>query len=74
MKRKLQHNCGSFTVVIPKEVADDMNLKPGDKLDFSIEDGKITARPVHPAAKLNVQAASNPVIECASHDLISSNI
>ncbi len=50
-------------VMIPKEYVDDMGLKTGDKLDFCIENKRIIAIPVHPSAKMNVQAVSAPVKE-----------
>ena len=38
-------------VAIPKSIRDYLNLKPFDKLSFSIKDGKVVAQPV-----LNVNA------------------
>lgn len=47
MRRKLQKNKESLFSVIPKEIVEDMELKPGDKLDFRIEGDHIKAIPVH---------------------------
>lgn len=60
MKRKLVKNHASLMSMIPKEIVDDLGLKVGDKLDFSVQKGKIIAKPVHANRQVeNVQAAAH---------------
>lgn len=35
-----------FQIVIPKEIRNSMKLKPGQRLQFTVVDGKIEVRPV----------------------------
>jgi bifunctional DNA-binding transcriptional regulator/antitoxin component of YhaV-PrlF toxin-antitoxin module len=56
MRRRIQENYSSMFCVIPSEIVEDMKLKSGDKLDFSIEGDHIKVMPIHQSSKINVQA------------------
>ena len=47
-------------VTIPKEIRDELGLKPSDKIRFSLENGHLTLRRVYPA--LAEVAGSIPAI------------
>lgn len=59
MKRKIQKIHESFLVTIPKEYADDLKLKEGDKLDFRIEGKNMIVMPVAPSCKTELQTATH---------------
>jgi antitoxin PrlF len=48
-------------VTIPKEIRDELGLKPSDKIMFSLENGHVTLRRVYPA--LEDVAGSIPAID-----------
>ena len=48
-------------VTIPKEIRDELGLKPSDKILFSLEDGHLTLRRAYPA--LEEVAGSIPAID-----------
>ena len=52
----------SLGAVIPKGITEHFGLEVGDKIDFRIDGDNIKAIPVHPSAKMNVQAATNQAI------------
>jgi len=45
VNRTLQYANGSYFSVIPGALIDSLRLKPGDKISFSIETGKIIVAP-----------------------------
>lgn len=47
MKRNLQNFKNCLGVYIPAEIRDDLNLKPGERVDFSVENGRIVMTPLH---------------------------
>jgi antitoxin PrlF len=48
-------------VTIPKEIRDELGLKPSDKILFSLENGHVTLRRAYPA--LEEVAGSIPAID-----------
>ena len=48
-------------VTIPKEIRQELGLKPSDKIMFSLENGRVTLRRVYPA--LEGVAGSIPAID-----------
>lgn len=62
MKRTLIKMHESLGAVIPKGITEHFGLEVGDKIDFRIENGYIKGTPVHPSAKMNVQAAQHPAV------------
>jgi len=67
MNRNLIKMGKSLGAVIPKGVIEHFGLEIGDKIDFRIVGDHIKAIPVHPSAKMTVQAASDrPIKESAS--------
>jgi antitoxin PrlF len=48
-------------VTIPKEIRDELGLKPSDKIVFSLEDGHVTLRKAYPA--LEEVAGGIPAID-----------
>jgi AbrB family looped-hinge helix DNA binding protein len=75
MRRILQKNNTSNYCIIPSEIIEDLNLKTGDKLDFSIEGDHIKVMPIHTSAKMNVQAATHTSLKGVdAHDRIQPNV
>lgn len=40
MKRRIQDSPGSYTITLPREIANDLGLKRGDRMDFILEENK----------------------------------
>lgn len=51
VNRTIQYQNGSFFTVLPRALVDVLGLRTGDKVSFSLENGKITVAPAAPAAK-----------------------
>ena len=45
-KKTAKGKYGSYIVHIPRDVVEELKLKPGDYLDLSVEEGKIVLTPV----------------------------
>ncbi|CAG0949011.1 MAG: AbrB/MazE/SpoVT family DNA-binding domain-containing protein [Candidatus Methanoperedens sp.] len=57
MKRNIQkiNQHGVLGIYIPMELTKDLNLKAGNQLDFSVQDGKIILTPVHTVPEMPIQ-------------------
>ncbi len=60
MKRSIQENHGSYTITLPREIANDLGLKRGDKMDFILEKNKTIRMVPVDSAKNSTQATSAP--------------
>lgn len=49
MKRTLQETSGSFIINLPREIAKDLGLRKGDKIDFEIRGRTIVMTPLLPS-------------------------
>lgn len=68
--RKARSNGTGLRFTIPKFVADTLEIVNGTALEIKLENKKIIIAPVHPSAKMNVQAASAPLKEQPAYESI----
>lgn len=57
--RTIQYQNGSYFTVIPGALIDVLGIKPGDKVSFGIETGKIIIVPAENPTKTAAGAANN---------------
>jgi len=60
MKRIIQEVNGSYTITLPREIANDLGLKRGDRMDFILEENKTIRMVPVDSGKNSTQATSAP--------------
>ena len=55
-------------VVIPKMFRDQLGIAPGDEVDFSLDDGMLIVKAVHPSSTLRGSLEGSGLIELLEAD------